>query len=306
MIETSPDTSRKQLERTKQIPFQKTKHFRSRKKQQKFGRFITYILLIGISIILLAPLWWMVSTSLKPMEEVVQYPPTFIPENVQWSNYLDTIQAFPFMKYARNTLFITFFVVLGNVLSNSFIAYGFAKISFPGKNFLFSLVLATMMVPGFVTMIPQYILFTQLGWVGTYLPLIVPSFFGSAFNIFLMRQFYMSINNELIEAAKIDGASHLYIWRKLMIPLTKPALITIGITSFNGAWNDFLGPLLYIHNEDMYTLQIGLQTFQSQASTQWNYLMAGATMVLLPTVILFFFAQNYFIEGMDLTGGSKG
>src|SRR5690625_4529254 len=157
MIETSPDTSRKQLERTKQIPFQKTKHFRSRKKQQKFGRFITYILLIGISIILLAPLWWMVSTSLKPMEEVVQYPPTFIPENDQWSNYLDTIQAFPFMKYARNTLFITFFVVLGNVLSNSFIAYGFAKISFSGKNFLFSLVLVTMMVPGFVTMIPQYI-----------------------------------------------------------------------------------------------------------------------------------------------------
>ncbi|WP_420867473.1 carbohydrate ABC transporter permease [Carnobacterium inhibens] len=248
----------------------------------------------------------MVFTSLKPMEEVVQFPPTFFPETFQWSNYTETIQAFPFFQYMKNTLYITFFVVLGNVVSNSFIAYGFAKIAFPGKKFLFSLVLATMMIPGFVTMIPQYILFTKIGWVGTYLPLIVPSFFGSAFNIFLMRQFYLSINDELIEAAQIDGANHLFIWSHLMVPLTKPALITIGITSFNGAWNDFLGPLLYIHDEDMYTLQIGLQSFQSQSSTQWNYLMAGATLVMIPTVLLFFFAQKYFIQGMDLTGGTKG
>lgn len=284
----------------------KTKHFKSRKRQKKIGKIITYILLIAISIILISPLLWMVFTSLKPMNEIVKYPPTFFPESIEWSNYTTTVNAFPFFHYMKNTLFITFFVVLGNVVSNSFIAYGFAKISFPGKNVFFSLVLATMMVPGFVTMIPQYILFTKLGWVGTYLPLIVPSFFGSAFNIFLMRQFYMSINNELIEAAQIDGANHIYIWSHLMIPLTKPALITIGIQSFNGAWNDFLGPLLYIHDEDMYTLQIGLQTFQNQSTTQWNYLMAGATLVMIPTVLLFFFAQKYFIEGMDLTGGSKG
>ncbi len=284
----------------------KAKHFKSRKRQKKIGKIITYILLIAISIILISPLLWMVFTSLKPMNEIVKYPPTFFPESIEWSNYTTTVNAFPFFHYMKNTLFITFFVVLGNVVSNSFIAYGFAKISFPGKNVLFSLVLATMMVPGFVTMIPQYILFTKLGWVGTYLPLIVPSFFGSAFNIFLMRQFYMSINNELIEAAQIDGANHIYIWSHLMIPLTKPALITIGIQSFNGAWNDFLGPLLYIHDEDMYTLQIGLQTFQNQSTTQWNYLMAGATLVMIPTVLLFFFAQKYFIEGMDLTGGSKG
>ncbi|WP_442862174.1 carbohydrate ABC transporter permease [Alkalibacterium sp. MB6] len=248
----------------------------------------------------------MVSTSLKPMEEIVRFPPTFIPETIQFENYAQTVQAFPFFKYMRNTLFITVFVVLGNILSNSFIAYGFAKIDFPGKNVLFALVLATMMVPGFVTMIPQYILFTRIGWVGTYLPLIVPSFFGSAFNIFLLRQFYMSINNELTEAAQIDGANHLYIWSRLMIPLTKPALITVGIMSFNGAWNDFLGPLLYITREDMYTLQIGLQSFQNQSTTQWNYLMAGATLVMIPTVLLFFFAQKYFIQGMDLTGGTKG
>lgn len=289
-----------------EIVVPKKKHFRSRKRQKRIGQIIIYILLFAISAVLLAPLFWMVFTSLKSMEEVVQFPPTFIPETFQWSNYADTIASFPFFEYMKNTLFITFFVVLGNVLSNSFIAYGFAKISFPGKNVLFSLVLATMMIPGFVTMIPQYILFTKIGWVGTYLPLIVPSFFGSAFNIFLMRQFYLSISDELIEAAQIDGANHLFIWSRLMVPLTKPALITIGITSFNGAWNDFLGPLLYIHDEEMYTLQIGLQSFQSQSSTQWNYLMAGATMVMIPTVLLFFFAQKYFIQGMDLTGGTKG
>lgn len=296
------NTASKQMDQV--IP--KQQHFKSRKRQQKLNRLITYLLLIGVSIVLLAPLFWMVFTSLKPMEEVVKLPPSFFPETLQWSNYTETIESFPFFKYAGNTLFITFFVVLGNVVSNSFIAYGFSKIEFPGKNLLFSLVLATMMIPSFVTMIPQYVLFTKIGWVGTYLPLIVPSFFGSAFNIFLMRQFYLSINDELIEAAQIDGANHLFVWSRLMVPLTKPALITIGITSFNGAWNDFLGPLLYIHDEDMYTLQIGLQTFQSQSSTQWNYLMAGATLVMIPTVLLFFFAQKYFIQGMDLTGGTKG
>lgn len=283
-----------------------TQHFKSRKRQKLIGKWLTYLLLITVSIILLTPLFWMISTSLKPMEEVVRFPPTFIPETIEWNNYLETIQAFPFFHYMRNTLFITLFVVAGNILSNSFIAYGFAKIQFPGKNALFALVLATMMVPGFVTMIPQYILFTRIGWVGTYLPLIVPSYFGSAFYIFLMRQFYLSINDEFIEAAQMDGANHLYIWSRLMLPLTKPALITIGIMSFNGAWNDFLGPLLYITSEDMYTLQIGLQSFQSQSATQWNYLMAGATLVMIPTVLLFFFAQKYFIQGMDLTGGTKG
>lgn len=284
----------------------KTDHFKSQKRQPMIGKWMIYLILFFISLVLLAPLWWMISTSLKPMEEIVQFPPTIIPESIQWQNYVETIRAFPFFQYMRNTLFITTFVVIGNVLSNSFIAYGFAKIDFPGKNVLFALVLATMMVPGFVTMIPQYILFTEINWVGTYLPLIVPSFFGSAFFIFLLRQFYLSISNELIEAAQIDGANHLYIWSRLMLPLTKPALITVGIMSFNGAWNDFLGPLLYITRENRYTLQIGLQSFQSQSGTQWNYLMAGATMVMIPTILLFFFAQKYFIEGMDLTGGTKG
>ncbi|MGF1947228.1 carbohydrate ABC transporter permease [Enterococcus gallinarum] len=279
---------------------------KSNSQQQRIKKLTSYLVMTVIGIVLIIPLLWMVFTSLKPMEEIVRYPPTFFPEEINFSNYLDTINAFPFWQYATNTLFITVLVVFGNVLSNSFIAYGFAKLDFPGKNLIFSLVLSTMMIPGFVTMIPQYVLFSKIGWVGTYLPLIIPSFFGNAFNIFLMRQFYLSINNELIEAAKMDGANHLYIWSHLMIPLTKPALITIAINSFNGAWNDFLGPLLYIQNQEKYTLQIGLQVFQNQSTTQWNYLMAGATLVLLPTILLFFFAQRYFIEGMDLTGGTKG
>ncbi len=281
-------------------------YFKKTSVNRQSKKMLSYVLMTIIGIILLIPLLWMVFTSLKPMEEIVRYPPTFFPEKIVWENYLDTIAAFPFWRYARNTLFITVLVVIGNVLSNSFIAYGFAKLDFPGKKLMFALVLSTMMIPGFVTMIPQYVLFSKIGWVGTYLPLIVPSFFGNAFNIFLMRQFYLSINNELIEAAEIDGANHLYIWSHLMLPLTKPALITIAINSFNVAWNDFLGPLLYIQDQEKYTLQIGLQVFQNQATTQWNYLMAGATLVLIPTILLFFFAQRYFIEGMDLTGGSKG
>ncbi|WP_270341806.1 carbohydrate ABC transporter permease, partial [Enterococcus lactis] len=272
-------------------------YFKKTSVNRQTKKILSYVLMTVIGIILIIPLLWMVFTSLKPMEEIVRYPPTFFPEKIVWENYLDTIAAFPFWRYARNTLFITVLVVIGNVLSNSFIAYGFAKLDFPGKKLMFALVLSTMMIPGFVTMIPQYVLFSKIGWVGTYLPLIVPSFFGNAFNIFLMRQFYLSINNELIEAAEIDGANHLYIWSHLMLPLTKPALITIAINSFNAAWNDFLGPLLYIQDQEKYTLQIGLQVFQNQATTQWNYLMAGATLVLIPTILLFFFAQRYFIEG---------
>ncbi|MEW4424110.1 carbohydrate ABC transporter permease [Enterococcus hirae] len=281
-------------------------YFKRTSVNRQTKKIVSYLLMTAIGIVLITPLLWMVFTSLKPMEEIVRYPPTFFPEKIVWQNYLDTITAFPFWRYARNTLLITVLVVFGNVLSNSFIAYGFAKLDFPGKKLVFALVLSTMMIPGFVTMIPQYVLFSKIGWVGTYLPLIVPSFFGNAFNIFLMRQFYLSINDELIEAAEIDGANHFYIWSRLMLPLTKPALITIAINSFNAAWNDFLGPLLYIQDQEKYTLQIGLQVFQNQATTQWNYLMAGATLVLIPTILMFFFAQRYFIEGMDLTGGSKG
>ncbi|WHX99761.1 carbohydrate ABC transporter permease [Neobacillus sp. DY30] len=284
----------------------KENYFKSSNFKKKAGQTIVLIILILGSLLILSPIWWMIATSLKDMKEIMTYPPTFIPREWHWENYLTTLQKGPFLQYTLNTLFITFFVVIGNVVANSFIAYGFAKIQFKGRNVLFACVLATMMIPGFVTLVPQYVIYAKLGWLNTYLPLILPAFFGSAFNIFLLRQFFLTIPNELIEAAKIDGANHLYIWWKIFIPLAKPAIATVAIFSFNGAWNDFLGPLLYINDESLYTLQLGLQIFKGQNDTQWNFLMAGSLMVLLPVITIFFFFQRYFIEGMNLTAGSKG
>jgi len=285
---------------------QKTSYFESVKVRKRISQTIVTIILILGSLLILSPVWWMFATSVKSMGEIMQFPPTFIPKEWHFKNYIETWKAAPFTRYLFNTLLITLCVVIGNVLSNSFIAYGFAKIRFKGRNVLFAVVLATMMIPGFVTMIPHYIMYSKIGWLNTYLPLILPSFFGSAFNIFLIRQFYLGVPNELIEAAKIDGASHVYIWSRIMIPLAKPAIATVAIFSFNGAWNDFLGPLLYINDDTLYTLQLGLQVFKGQLDTQWNYLMAGSLLVLLPVIIIFFIFQKYFIEGMNLTAGSKG
>ena len=280
-------------------------YFEHRGNRKNMLKALNFVLLAAGSLLILSPLWWMISTSLKTMAEVMSFPPTFFPESWNWSNYIRTWEAAPFTRYTINTLTITTLVVIGNVLSNSFIAYGFAKIPFRGKNVLFAIVLATMMIPGFVTLIPQYVLFAKLNWVNTYFPLIVPAFFGSAFNIFLLRQFYMTIPNELIEAAKMEGANHFYIWWKIGLPLTKPAIATVAIFSFNGAWNDFLGPLLYLNDENLYTLQIGLQVFKGQLNTQWNYLMAGSLLVLLPVILLFFVFQKYFIQGINLQSGGK-
>lgn len=279
--------------------------FEHRGNRKSFLMVFNFMLLAIGSLLILSPLWWMFATSLKTMAEVMSFPPSFFPEDWLFSNYIRTWEAAPFTRYTINTLVITLFVVIGNVLSNSFIAYGFAKIPFRGKNILFAIVLATMMIPGFVTLIPQYVLFAKLGWINTYYPLIVPAFFGSAFNIFLLRQFYMTIPTELIEAAKMEGANHFYIWWKIGLPLTKPAIATVAIFSFNGAWNDFLGPLLYLNDENLYTLQIGLQVFKGQLSTQWNYLMAGSLLVLLPVIVIFFFFQKYFIQGINLQSGGK-
>ncbi|AEE97212.1 carbohydrate ABC transporter permease [Mahella australiensis] len=284
----------------------KDKYYASRHAQQVRSRIIVSAILLAGSIILLMPLWWMVSTSLKSMDEIMQYPPTFYPHEVHWENYIEAWHTAPFTRYTLNTLLICAFSVTGSVLSNSFVGYGFAKIHFRGRETFMSVVLATMIIPGFVTLIPQYVLFSKLGWVNTYLPLIVPPFFGSAFFIFMFRQFYMTIPNELVEAAKIDGANHFYIWFWLMLPMVKPVLATVAIFSFNGAWNDLIGPLLYLNDEMKYTLQIGLQNFRGLVQTQWHYLMAASTLVLLPVLTIFFVFQRYFIEGMNLTAGMKG
>lgn len=276
------------------------------KRKFTLRQLIVFLLLTAGSILFLLPLWWMISTSLKSMQEISQYPPTFVPSTFHFDNYIKTWEAAPFTRYTLNTLLLTFFAVTGNVLVNSFVAYGFAKIRFRGKKLWFSVLLATMMIPGFVTLIPQYVLFSKLGLVGTYYPIIIPQFLGSAFYIFMLRQFYLTIPSELSEASRIDGAGHFQIWARVILPLSKPALAAIAIFAFNGAWNDFLGPLLYVNHESLYTLQIGLQTFRGSMQTQWNYLMAGSVIVLVPVILLFFFFQRYFIEGMNLTAGTKG
>lgn len=285
--------------------YAKTSYFETRRFRSLVLKTVVSVILICGSIIFLMPVLWMLSTSLKNMKEIMHYPPSFIPEHVFLSNFVNAWKTAPFTRYTLNTLFLTFFVVVGQVASSSYIAYGFAKIRFRGRGFLFGVVLATMMLPAFVMLIPQYILFAKIHWINSYLPLIVPKFFGSSFFIFLNRQFLMGIPNELVEAAKIDGASHFYIWLRLMTPLTKPVLATTAIITFDGSWNDLLGPLLYVNSESLYTLQIGLATFRGTVQTQWNYLMAASLLVLLPVIVLFFVFQRYFIQGMNLTAGSK-
>nr|WP_160719772.1 carbohydrate ABC transporter permease [Bacillus sp. USDA818B3_A] len=263
------------------------------------------VLFIG-SVVLLTPLWWMISTSLKSPQEIMQYPPSFFPKEFHFSNYIEAWKTGDFPRWSLNTLLIAAMSTIGNVFVNAFIAYGFAKVRFKGRNVLFVLVLSTMLIPGFVTMVPQYVLFSKLGWVNTYLPLVVPAFLGSAFNIFLIRQFMLTIPNGIIEAAIMDGASHFRIWWSIAMPLVKPALITVAIFSFTGSWNDLLGPLLYLSDENLYTLQLGLQTFKGSVQTQWNYLMAMSVMVMIPTILIFFLFQRYFIKGANISAGMKG
>jgi multiple sugar transport system permease protein len=275
------------------------------KKEWNIKNLVVFLILLFGSIVLLTPLWSMISTSLKSPQEILQYPPSFFPEHFRFSNYILAWKTGDFTRWSINTLLIAAASTIGNVLINSFVAYGFAKVRFKGRNALFVIVLSTMIIPGFVTMVPQYILFSKLGWVNTYLPLIVPAFLGSAFNIFLIRQFMMTVPNEIIEAAIMDGASHFRIWWLIVMPLVKPALITVAIFSFTGAWNDLLGPLLYLSDEKLYTLQLGLQTFKGSVQTQWNYLMAMSVMVLIPIILIFFMFQRYFIKGSNLSAGLK-
>lgn len=269
-------------------------------------RRITNILLFVIlslgAVLILFPIAWMLSTALKSAPEIAMYPPKLLPEKLMFENFAIAWSKAPFIRYTINTLIIVFFTIIGNVLVNSFVAYGFAKIDFAGKKFLFNVILATMMIPGFVTLVPTYVIFSKLQWVNTYLPLIVPAFCGNAFHIFMMRQFYRTIPNELMEAARVDGAGHFYIWGRLMMPLVKPVLATVALISFKGAWSDFQGPLLYLSDRAKYTLQLGLQVFKGQGFTEWNYLMAVSFLSMLPILLLFFCFQNYFIEGMNVGG----
>jgi len=263
---------------------------------------IVYIMLITGSLMFLLPLYWALSSSLKSDYQVLAFPPEWIPNPVRWQNYPEALNYVPFGRFAINTFIIAAGAIAGNLLSCTMIAYGFARLRAPGKNVLFILMLSTMMLVEPVRIIPMYIEFNSLGWIDSFLPLIVPAFFGSPFYIFLLRQFFMNIPKELEDAALIDGANRLQILWKVILPVSKPALAAIAIFNFQGVWNDFLYPLVFLHKQSNYTIALGLNFFRSTYTVHWGYLMAASIVALLPMVIVFFFAQRYFIEGITFTG----
>ena len=265
---------------------------------------LVYALLIFFSIIFLFPLFWMITTALKPEGQIFLWPPRWIPDPPVWENFVTAFSnpRLPFGTFIGNTLFIEVFEISGRLVSCTLVAYGFARLRAPGKNVLFTILLATLMLPNAAILLPRYILFSELGWVNTFLPLIVPPWFGEAYAIFLMRQFFMTIPRELEEAAIIDGANTLQIITRVIVPLSTPVLAVIAILTFKDTWNDFLNPLLYLSEPGKYTVAVGLAYFNGQYDVQMNLLMAASVVLMLPVVILFLFAQRSFVEGISLTG----
>lgn len=263
---------------------------------------LAYLFLTAGALVMAMPFLWMLSTSLKQQGLEFEMPPKWIPERFEWGNYRFVLLESNILYGFLNTLLIISLPCLVGLLTSALAANAFARMEFPSKNVLFTLLLATMMIPGVVTMIPTFILFKSIGWVDRWLPLIVPGMFGAAAAVFLLRQFFMTIPKELEDAAKVDGMNPFHIFVRIMLPLSKPALITQGLLGFLAGYNDYLGPLIYINSPEKYTLQLVLASFQGFYTSQWTYIMAGSVLALIPTLLLFFFAQKYFVEGITLTG----
>jgi multiple sugar transport system permease protein len=264
---------------------------------------IVYGLLIIMGSAIMLPFLWTLSSSLKPFGAGIKFPPEFIPKVIFWGNYPKVFEMIPFLNFFKNSIFVTGMAMFGELLSASMVAYAFARLRFPGRDKLFYLVLATMMVPYPVTMVPTFIIFRLLNMVGSYLPLILPPFFGPAFSIFLLRQFFLTINKELDEAAKVDGANEFTIYWRIIMPLAKPALATIAIFSFMANWNDFISPLIYLSNSEMYTLALGVNYLRSfRGGGDLSVQMAASVMFMAPCVILYFIAQRNIVQGIVTTG----
>ncbi len=265
-------------------------------------RGLVYLLLLAGAILFLIPFVWMLSTSLKEGPQVYRWPPVWIPDPVRFDNYMKAWNLLPFVQFYWNTVRISFLSIIGTVLSCTLAAYGFARLRFRGRDTLFVLLLATLMLPNQVTMIPQYIWFAKLGWVNTYLPLIVPSFFGNPFSIFLLRQFFMTLPHELDDAAKIDGCSFFGIYAKIILPLSKAAVGVVAIFSFTYHWNDFLYPLIYLQSIEQFTISLGLRMFQTNTFVDMQSLMAMSVVALIPQLVIFFIAQRHLVQGVVLSG----
>ncbi|MET9020976.1 carbohydrate ABC transporter permease [Actinopolymorpha sp. NPDC004070] len=264
---------------------------------------VLYAVLAALAAVFSIPMLWLVSTSLKAQGQVFAYPPVWIPNPVRWVNYLEAMDRAPLLVWLANTTMITLLAMTGTLLSSSLVAFGFARLRFPGRRLLFYLLLSTMMLPDVVTLVPQFVLFRSLGWVDTFAPLVVPAFLGGgAFNVFLVRQFYLTIPRDFDEAARLDGASNLRIWWHIMLPLSRPVLVAVGIFSFVYHWNDFLLPLIYLQSEGNKTLALGLRAFISPTDASWNISMAASMFLVIPVLIVFFVAQRQFIRGVVMTG----
>jgi multiple sugar transport system permease protein len=281
-----------------------TSKARANKKNVKkmLSSVLKHAALIPAAFIFLLPFLWMLSTSLKSNQQLYVYPPILWPIPMHWENYPTAVTYIDFFLYLRNTLIVAVVSTLGAVLSCSLVAYSLARIPWPGRNILFIVTVATLMLPFQVTLVPLFLVYKNLGWIGDFRPLIVPQFFGGALYIFLLRQFFMSIPMELSEAARIDGASELRIYWFIIMPLAKAALATVAIFEFIARWRDYLGPLIYLNDQNLYTLSLGIYQYRSQYGAEWALLMAASVLITLPIILLFFFLQKTFVQGIALTG----
>ncbi|MGI6565800.1 MAG: carbohydrate ABC transporter permease [Limnochordia bacterium] len=276
--------------------------FHSNKAREIAKNVITYLLLCVGAFVFLVPFFWMVTSALKTQQQMFRYPIEWIPDPVMWENFPNVWTTVPFAMFLKNSIMVTSLVMVGDLFASTLVAYGFARKEFFGKNVLFLLLLGTMMIPQQVTMIPLFILYRSLGWIDTFRPLIVPSYLGNAFFIFMMRQFFLTIPVELEEAAILDGCGSFRVFTSVFLPLSKPALVTVAIFSFMNTWNDFFQPLIYLNSLEKKTLALGLAMFKGEYATEWGLLMAASVQVVLPCLILFFSCQKYFVEGIALTG----
>lgn len=264
-------------------------------------RTLLYVLLAAIALIMLFPFFWMVSTSLKEQYEAVKIPPVWIPAQPQWINYVTLFTEQPMFMFMMNTIKIVIFVVLGQLFFSSLAAYSFARIKFKGNTVMFFFYIATLMVPGQVTMIPTYLMFAKVGLTDNHLALILPAFF-SAFGVFLLRQFFMSLPKELEEAAEIDGCNPFTTYWRIMLPLVVPAMLTLGVFTLMNTWNDYLGPLIYLNTPEKFTMTLGIAFFRGIYTTQWNLVMAGSVLSVVPILVAYLCAQKYFVQGIAMSG----
>jgi multiple sugar transport system permease protein len=274
---------------------------RRRKIIETIKKIFLYFLLSIISIVMLLPFLWMLSTSLKEPSQVFAFPPQWIPNPVVWKNYVDAWNALPFARFFLNSIIVAVSVTAGQLVTASLAAYAFARLQFPGRDKIFLAYLATMMIPGQVTMIPVFILLKMLGWIDTYKALILPNIF-TTYGTFLLRQFFLTIPKDLEDSAVIDGCGPFRIYLQIILPLSKPALATLATFTFLGSWNDFMWPLIVTHSMEMRTLPVGLSIFQGLYYTEWTLLMAASVIVLMPVIVVYIFNQRFFIKGITMTG----